>query len=152
MRFCCDNILDYMFKAIIHIAVAFSVFFSSGGFWVNSHYCEDEFVKTSFFFSFGSCCAKEAATPCSDEGHSKEGHEEEEGCCHNESSYYKLDQDQQIQITGIEVTERVVTWNAIVPALPINLPSFDKHTFPYLHYVPPLIVYDLQVQLQSFLC
>ena len=143
-----------MFKAIIHIAVAFSVFFSSGGFWINTHFCEDEFVKTSFFFSFGNCCAKEAVTPCSDEKKSckHEGHEEEEGCCHNESNYYKLDQDQQTQITGVEVTERVATWNAIVPALHINLPSFDKQSLPYLNYSPPLIIYDRQVWLQSFLC
>ncbi len=138
-----------MLKAIIHIAVAFSVFLSSGGFWINSHYCKDEFVKTSFFFSFGSCCAKDAVTPCSKDG---EGHEEDKDCCHNESTYYKLGQDQQIPITGIEVPAPPASLSAIVPPQSILLPSYGKQYFPFLYYVPPLLVYDRQAWLQSFLC
>ena len=138
-----------MLKAVIHIAVAFSVFLSSGGFWVNSHYCEDEFVKTSLFFSFGSCCAKDAVTPCSGD---EEDHKEDKNCCHNESTYYKLDQDQQIPIIGIDVTDRPASFSAILPPQGILLPSFDKQYFPFLYYVPPLLVYDRQAWLQSFLC
>jgi hypothetical protein len=143
-----------MLKAFTHIAVAFSVFFSSGGFWINSHFCHNEFIKTNFLFSPESCDTKEVHS-CSlnEKGRcGKEDHEEDKNCCHNRARYYKLDQYQQIPVAGIEDAKRVVTWHAIVPPFRVSLPFFNKLNFPYHHYTPPLIAFDRQVWWQTFLC
>jgi hypothetical protein len=142
-------------KKFIHILLASSVFLSSGGLLVNYHFCQDEFLKTSFFFSFGSCCEKVESSPCSIEktGCSADDHEEDEkGCCKNKADFYKLDQDQQIQKIEFKSFDRLISWNAIVPALNSEFPSSDKFTRQYYNYSPPLIVFDRQVRLQTFLC
>lgn len=149
-----------MIKAFIHIIVAFLVFFSSSGLWINNHYCQDKLVKTSFFFSFGSCCgakALESCTPkngsCSKKEHNN--HEEEEegkGCCDNKADYVKLENDQQILKAEFKPFKKMSAWSAITPSALIQLPILDKRTSRFYNHSPPLLVFDRQVRLQTFLC
>lgn len=144
-----------MVKKFIHIILAFSVFLSSGGLLVNNHYCQNKFLKSSFYFSFGSCCERVESSPCSAEKtgcSAGDHHEEEKGCCENKADFYKLDQDQQIQKVEGKSFERKIVLNTIIPAFNHELLPLDKHTFQYHNYSPPLIVYDRRVRLQTFLC
>lgn len=147
-------------KALIHIIVASFVFLSSTGLLINSHYCQGEFVKASFFFSFGSCCGDkplESCTPkegsCSiGDNHDHNEEEEDGGCCDNKSDYFKLEQDQQIQHVKFKPLKQLITWNPITPRIHAKLTTLDKRTFRFYNHFPPLIVFDRQVRLQTFLC
>jgi hypothetical protein len=142
-------------KKTIHIILAFSVFLSSGGLLVNFHFCQDEFLKTSFFFSFGSCCDIHEASPCSSENDVCNGHEhseDDETCCGNYADFYKLDQNQQLFSTESKSFDRSGFLTAIFSVFDAEFPSLDRHTLQYYNYSPPLIVFDRQVRWQTFLC
>jgi len=141
-------------KSIIHIVISFSVFFSSAGFWINSHYCQDKYVKTSFILNFGSCCAGEGSASCSGEKKScsQEDSEDEDDCCSSESSFHKLEQTQQIQLVDFQSIEKPSVSTATLPIPKSVLPLVDNRSLQHDNYAPPLIVYDRQVRLQTFLC
>lgn len=143
-----------MIKYFIHIILAFSVFFSSSGFWINSHFCQNELTKSALFLNFGSCCEEESTAPCDTEKMSCSSNEqdEKEGCCENKTSFFKLDQNQLLNEVSFNSFEHSNLLNAVIPFYNNGLPVFDKLTVRYLNYKPPLIVSDLQVQLQTFLC
>ena len=48
-----------MLAIYIHIIGALALLISTGGLRINSHYCENEFVKNSLNFSLRSCCTKD---------------------------------------------------------------------------------------------
>lgn len=142
-----------MIKAFFHIIIATSFFFSSGGFWISNHYCQEKLQKTSFFIGFGSCCSSETSDNCSAEKKScNEGeHDEDKGCCHSESSFFILEQDQQFQIVELKPLELNILLNPLTTGFNIALPVCPN-ILPQFNFEPPLIVYDRQVRLQTFLC
>lgn len=144
-----------MIKNFIHIILALSVFLSSAGLLVNNHYCQNSYLKSSFFFSLGSCCEMVKDGHCSSEkmACSADNHEEDEKkCCKNKKKFFKFDQDQFIQKSEKKHLEFKIILNAINSIFQFNLPSLDKNLIQYLNYFPPLIVFDKQVWLQTFLC
>lgn len=143
-----------MIKIIIHITLAFSIFLSSGGFWINNHYCQDKFIKSSFLFCFGSCCKKDKLEDCNEEKRSCSHKEQKEkkNCCHNEPDFYKLDQDQQLLKVEFKPFKSLLTWHAIIPHTQLRVALPNNRSLRYLNYIPPPIVFDRQVRLQTFLC
>ncbi len=145
-----------MIKNFIHIVITITVFLSSSGIWVNSHFCKNEHLKTSFFFSFGSCCEAVESSPCSasdDTCNMVGGHEEEkDDCCENKPDFYKIDQDQELQLVEFKPIKVSTSLVAIIPIINFDLPSLSTNRLHYKKYSPPLIVYDRIVRLQSFLC
>jgi hypothetical protein len=142
-----------MIKKFIHINLAILVFLSSSGLWVNSHFCQHEFLKSSFYFSFGSCCDAIESSSCSenhdtcDMGDSEEG---EDGCCENRVDFYKLDQDQQLQLVEFKPFNFLISSPAIIPEA--TIPFVDQLTLHFQNYSPPLIVYDRLKRFETFLC
>lgn len=148
-----NNII--VIKNFIHITLAFSVFLSSAGLLVNNHYCQDSYLKSSFFLSFGSCCEMVKDNHCSSEKMtcSADNHEEDEkDCCKNKKKFFKFDQDQLIQKPEKKSFEFKIVLNAINSIFQRNLPTLDKNLIKYFSYSPPLIIFDHQVRLQTFLC
>lgn len=80
-----------------------------------------------------------------------EEHQGEEGCCHNKPSFHKLNQNQLFQETQFKSFEIPDASNDVILAV-IEIHSFDKFSLRYFNYKPPLILYDRQVLLQTFLC
>lgn len=143
-----------MIKATFHIIIAFSVYLSSGGFWINNHYCQNELAKTNFFVAFGNCCSGETVFPCTIEKTScgTSGTDKDKNCCQNEPSFHKLDQDQKIEEINFKSIEfPVVTHAFIVLANKPHL-IIDKHSIQYFSYTPPPIIKDHQVWFETFLC
>lgn len=142
-----------MIKTFFHIIIALSVFLSSAGFWVSKHYCQEKFQKTTFIIGFGSCCSAKTADSCSADKMScdEEEHEEDKGCCHSKSSFFKLEQDQQIQLAELTPLQLSILLNPIILGFSISLPA-EVTILPHYNFGPPLIVYDRQVRLQTFLC
>lgn len=146
-----------LFK-IIHIIGALAILISTGGLRINSHYCENEFVKNSLYFSLGSCCTKDQPDECSTEkskcSHDERdaGEEEEEGCCSTTTNIYVLDQDQKVQLFQFKSFAHLDVWNTFIVAHDSELSSIDEYIPEYLKYFPPQIVFDRQERFQIFLC
>ena len=140
-----------MIKKTFHIALAISVFLSTGGFWTNNHFCKNELTKTSFFVILGSCCSSEAS-PCSAEKMSCSNEEHDDGCCDDKPSFHKLDQNQILAKTEFKSFEELEWFSCILSTNNNQFPIVDRNNLRYHKYVPPPIVFDYQVRLQTFLC
>ena len=140
-----------MFIKFIHIILASSVFLSSAGFWTNNHYCQNELTGSSIFAIFGSCCSSESAT-CSTEKTSCSSENHTDKCCDTKSEFHKLDQDQLITITEFKSLEQLESFNCILQANKWHQPIVNRNNYKHFKYVPPLIVFDYQVRLQTYRC
>ena len=94
------------------------------------------------------CHADKAMKSCP--FHQKEA-PEKKGCCHDESEYFKLEQEQQFELVSFELPDHTGPL-ALPSTLIIDLPQIDKKNLHYLNYKPPLLVCDLPLRLQTFLC
>lgn len=64
-----------MIKRIGHIILAFLVLTATNGIAVSKHYCGNSLQSVSVLSSPESCC------------------DSEEGCCHDETTFYQVDED-----------------------------------------------------------
>lgn len=143
------------------------VYFSSLGFVLNAHYCKEELRSTSLYLPAKSCHegSMDAAHAHAVPGESMPAgcpmhqtaekspvgqHGDKSNCCDDQSQYIKQDQEQHFEINQLPLI-------ADMPVLPpVALASVlfqtDRRSVRYLCYKPPLIVCDLPVSLQTFLC
>jgi hypothetical protein len=122
-----------MFKKFSHITLSFLLLTATTGMAVSKHYCGDSLVSTVLFGEAESCC---------DSG----------SCCHNESSFYQVDEDfsapqtvnapdlQEIAVLGLTI-------------LIFNQTPADKHfkTFQNNNSPPPSTVHEILTKNQVFL-
>lgn len=140
-----------MTKKIFHIILAISVFLSTGGFLTNSHFCNYELESSSIFVILGNCCSS-GSSFCSDEKMMCSIEDPANKCCNNKSEFHILDQD---QILIKDELQSLGEFELFISAVPYNagqIIRFDLNNQNYTHYIPPPIVFDLQVRLQTFLC
>ena len=136
-----------------NIILALLIFFSSTGFTVNSHYCQNELKGVNVFLHPKTChekqskasCHKEAQTSCELEKACKNG------CCTNTSDYVKLDQDQQFNGFEFKAFDDPVVIAALWLLSGFNFADDIKVSIEYLNYKPPLLDFDFPAVLQSFL-
>jgi hypothetical protein len=69
-----------MLKKLSHIILSLLLLISTAGVVVSKHYCNGSFVSASVFHEAKSCCG-------------------DSDCCHNEDSFYQVDDD--FSIVGI---------------------------------------------------
>ena len=107
----------------------------------------------AIFFEAEPCHQEKAMANCPMHGAQKhQDDKESKGCCDNETEYFKSDTDQYAPTTEVEVNVSPVLLSALLVALQIELSSIDTQSLHYLNYKPPLLVCDLPVSLQTFLC
>lgn len=63
-----------MFKTFSHIVLSFLLLVATTGMAVSKHYCGESLISVDFF---------EEAEPCCESG----------DCCHNETTFYQVDED-----------------------------------------------------------
>ena len=147
-----------MLKHVVHIFLAIAVFLSSAGFLVNEHFCQDRYVGTSFIFDMGSCeCTSTCCSASTEDSNipqksSCSHNKDKKKCCHTESSFAKIDQTQQINKCEVQTLEQKIVWHT--PNFGFQFFAQDQtyNDLITFHYSPPLIVFDLQVQLETFQC
>lgn len=133
--------------------MALAVFFSSTGFVLNTHYCQDELKNVALFVKAKPCHPQKNMKHCPLHGSDDTNKQNEaEGCCDDRSDYVKSESDQISPVHKTQVEINPVQLNVILIALQIELPPIDSRTRHYLNYKPPLIVCDIPVQLQTFRC
>lgn len=94
-----------------------------------------------------SCPMHQKLKPCE---HGEED-EEEKNCCQNQTDYFVLDQDQQIQNLDYPIFKNIDFITTLFVVLNQNLPTVENAIPHYLNYKPPLIVCDFRTSLQTFL-
>jgi len=134
----------------LNIILALLIFVSSTGFTINSHFCKSQLKDVRVFFKADDCYKKYYAQKAKQSCHLKKK-SCENNCCKNTSDYYKLDLDQQLSSFDFKAFETPALIATLWIVLNLELPNIDDKSIQYLNYKPPLIVFDLPVDLQTFL-
>lgn len=136
-----------MFGKIFHIVLAFLLYLGSAGVLINRHYCREQ-LKASAFFLPAEKCHHGAVCPM----HASSPESGEKGCCSDRSERVQLDVQQEV-VSSVDLPSLRPAPLAQAPSifLQAKLEADVRHPH-FLHYKPPLIVYDLPVALQTFRC
>jgi len=134
--------------------------FTSLGFTLDMHYCQDQLKSTSLFGKAETCyemaglnpvkkCSPKLMQEAQNEGQSIH----QKDCCHNSTLHFQADQNQDIKtIVDVELTSQAkqfITAYVAVFYAPSTLIQCDQLSF--AGYSPPLISRDYSVLFQSFL-
>lgn len=140
-----------MLKAFSNITLAFLIFISSTGFWIEGHYCQEQNEKISLFSFFGSCCDDEDQSSCSHDSQKEADHSEHGDCCKLSFSFHKSDLKPSVLSQDLSTSYELF---AVPPScLPIVNSTIPRgHDLPLRIYVPPPILTDYQAQFQVFIC
>jgi len=153
---------------IFALSMSLLLLLSSIGFSADFHFCQGEF-KNLALFTKAKSCHEIAAMHASCHGgknkpsscHKSElknsevsctGDEEEDGCCTNNTELMQLDVDYSFHGQAAENLIDLYDDLAILTSNPRI--EFSTFAFPsqYQNYKPPLLVENLRVRFQSFLC
>jgi hypothetical protein len=121
---------------------------------VSKHYCRGELKSVSLFVKATPCHENKKMKRCP--MHSSDSDQKKDngnGCCDTENDLFKVENDQIETAISFDLTDYPVFFavlSIIVPGLEIN--DEDNKTRHFFTYKPPLLVYDLPVSLQTFLC
>lgn len=146
----------------LHIILAINILLSSSGVTVFEHLCRMKGRTASFLFQTGSCCKKQKTikspchkTKCCSKKEASRGTSiQKKPCCEDKAQFFKTDTE------GTAVQKKSLPDAKFHPLLadkfadpqhPGILPLHQKNLRFYL-YKPPLIVADIRVLVQSFLC
>ena len=139
-----------MTAKILHIVLSLAVFFSTTGFTLGHHYCQNTSAGVAVFGISGGC-QKDTHRACNAGGHCSAKKEGDSGCCHNESEYFQQELPKQSQFSGFDLLKKT----ALVAVLPVvfnfQLPATEAHLPTYQNYKPPIVCDDFQSMLQTFL-
>ena len=142
---------------ILAIFMAFLMFFSSTGFSMDIHYCQDELQTISLFGKAKSCFEMNDVIQPSmnvevclmDKDFTQVDRKK---CCHNERLSIESLEFQELSKQKIPIEISVVKFLTTFIYTYINLFSIDtNHSNEYITYYPPILNPDIQVLFQSFL-
>lgn len=144
-------IFESMAAKFLHIILALSVLFSTTGFTLSKHFCQEELQDMSMFAKAENCQHSQTA-PCQTGSHHCDSHgdKEHKGCCNNTAKYYKLDQEKQAQSFEYKSLKVPVLLAAVLVVFNIELPADDNYFLTYQTYKPPIVCDDFQSMLQTF--
>ncbi len=143
----------------ISVLIFSAVLFINGtGIIINKHFCGGDLKAQAFYIPAQKCshadisnkktCHKKESQP--DRNNSNP--DCEKNCCDNSSQYFESDLDiQDIQIEKLNINKTFVV--AYISSY-FNYPhhNFDEKATEYLNIKPPLLLKDLEILYQSFLC
>lgn len=140
-----------MAAKFLHITLALSVLFSTTGFTLSKHYCQEKLQKVSLFANGESCCHSETS-PCQTGSRHCEGlgDKDHKGCCNNTAEYFKLDQEKQARSFEYKPLKVPVLFAAVLVVYYIGLQAGDIHFPTHQTFKPPIVCDDFQSRLQTF--
>lgn len=138
-----------MLQKLTHIILALTVFLSSAGIVVDKHFCQNELKNIAIFAKASNCHAAKKTCP----RHQPTGEEEEKkNCCENETEYFKLDQDQQVQTFDFELINPKFFIAAVTVFFNLENTFAQNENHQYLTDRPPIVEIDILILTQRFLC
>lgn len=144
-----------MIKMFLHISLALSVLLSTSGLWVYDHYCKNEYIQSSYFLNIKGCCDGKDTSNCKADKFecSSNNNEEKDDCCQNKLKYFKSDQEQFKQdVLFSQTNKKSQHWSFDTFSSCVETISFLNSSKENFHYVPPSIIFNRQIHLQTFLC
>jgi hypothetical protein len=150
-----------MVKAL-HIILALNILLSSSGITVFEHLCRMKGRTASFLFQAGSCCKKQKTaksschkTKCCSKKEAPQGPRiHKKPCCEDKTQFLKTaTQGTAVQPKSLPDSKFHALFADAFVHTPGSgaIPIHQKNIHFYL-YKPPLIVADIRVLVQSFLC
>ncbi len=144
---------------IFALSMSLLMLISSVGFSADFHFCQGEFKNLALFTKAKSCHELAAmhsschskTTSC----HASEvscDSDEEDGCCDNNTELMQLDVD--YSFGGMAIENQIDVQDHLT-ILPSKFPTeYSALTYPaqYQNYKPPLLVENIIVRFQTFLC
>ena len=125
---------------------------STTGLVINSHYCKDELKSSALFLKARPCHSIKAKAVCPMHSATGLSQNEDNDCCDDKSKLLKSDTELNHVPTCTDL-DQSQEWNPVVFQSPSNHdPTIFQSHLRYLNYKPPLIVCDIPLRLQTFLC
>ena len=126
--------------------MSFVVLFSTMSFSISEHFCGDQLVDTSYFFTADSCNMMDMQMPVS----SDECTIEKEDCCSDNNEFIQGSSEVQPIVTSLDLEQQFYIASFVYTY--INLfEGLENNVIPFKNYTPPLIVKDIQVLDNVFL-
>ena len=141
-----------MLNRLFSFFIALLLLIGSSGLIIQSHFCQNQLQKISFYLksencnknethqcnsAIKKCCKKKSITA--------------DNCCHNKTEYIQLNLDLYFFKHYLKIKQ--VDFTGIVTFFEFNKnPFFCTKKVKFHNYKPPLIALDLQTFLQTFLC
>jgi hypothetical protein len=134
----------------LYIILSLAVFFSTTGFTVGHHYCQNELAGTTIFGIAGGC-HKSTHKACNERNHCSGKKESgKKSCCHNDSQYVKQDLPKQVHFTGIDFLKKPALIAAVFAVITLQISATDDILPTFQIYKPPIVCDDFQSLLQTF--
>ena len=137
------------------------MFLVSSGFTIDVHYCQNKVKRISFVGKAKTCqevadcqkaCGKKNVKSCHSQKPADVENHENNGCCHNNSTYAKYNGD--LPVVSFLPFQDLDFQQLIIHSFSTNVTSSiintEKPTF--ANYWPPPIMRDISVLLHRFLC
>ncbi len=130
------------YRAILTVAFALLVLFSSSSFMVGMHLCGGHVQNVALFSKAEGCEMEKKLPPC---------HKQTEPCCEDETVIHS-GEDFNVSATDISPSP-VPLWDATLPLVLISeiIPSSPTSRTRFYKYDPPTRAGDITVSLQVFL-
>jgi hypothetical protein len=128
--------------------LAISILLSSTGLVISKHFCQNELVDVSIFSKATSCQEEEDnCLPSSTERELIQPR----NCCKDSSNHLKVEVEQQAEVQS-DFFENITGQEIPLTNASINQETCVSSLLNRFKYKPPLLVYNIPVNLQVFLC
>jgi hypothetical protein len=143
-----------LLRKVFHILLALLVFVSSSGLVFSKHYCQGELKNTSVFVEAAPCHGVSKAAKCPRHAPAQEDNTglDKKDCCDTQTDFLKVEDAQLSASADLLSLGSPALLAVLFSFLPFEVIAADTKTRHDLHYKPPLLVCDLPVSLQTFLC
>ncbi|MCI5092686.1 hypothetical protein [Phaeodactylibacter sp.] len=144
-----------MITKAFHILLAVLLLISSTGLVLSKHYCNGDLKSTALFAEAAPCHQNKKLKSCPAHGTmpvSDEDAPQKKGCCDTETDFVKVDDDQveaSLEFNLFDYPALFATLVVLAGFSPVDEDDKSRH---YFTYKPPLLICDLPVRLQTFLC
>jgi hypothetical protein len=120
---------------------------------VSKHFCRGELKSIALFVQATPCHQNKAMKHCPMHAASDQsGEQESKGCCDTENKFVKSENEQLATELVSHLTDFPVLLAVLSVLVGLEAADEDHKTRQFLTYKPPLLVCDLSVRLQTFLC
>ncbi len=120
--------------------MAFVVLFSTLSFTVESHYCGTNLIDTAVFSKVKKCGMEASA-----------GTSVKKSCCKDEVVIVEGQDKLKLNgFDGLDINQQIVFTTFVYSYLSL-FESLPKQIIPHKEYIPPNLIYDIQVLDESFL-
>jgi len=144
---------------IFALTMAFLMFFTSVGFSIDMHFCQDKMKSFSLFGKAKNCyeltnvkmpdgdsSVKESILPgkttCS---------VKRKNCCENKTLKFELDTDSEVQLSSFLISKELQDFVVAYVLVFIKSTCTDQVQTSFEHYNPPIISKDIPVLFETFL-